>query len=149
LTPASIVSCPNCGKRNRIRPASEGVPRCAVCHSLLPWLVDAQADTFDGELVASVPLLVDFWAPWCGPCKWIAPVVEELARARAGHLKVVRLNIDEAPAIADRFGVRGIPMLVVIRDGVEVDRLTGVPGKPALEAWLERNLGAQLDPSKA
>jgi len=139
---ATIITCPNCGKRNRVQPASEGVPRCGSCHRLLPWLVDASAESFDAELSASVPVVVDFWAPWCRPCKWIAPAVEELGRTHAGRVKVVRLNIDDAPGIADRHNVRGIPTLLVMQNGQEVDRLTGAARKPDLMAWLERHLGA-------
>jgi thioredoxin 2 len=140
---ASIVTCPNCGKRNRVAPQAEGVPRCANCHNLLPWLVDAGAHDFEAELAASVPVLIDLWAPWCGPCKIIEPVLHELARTRAGELKVVRVNVDDEPAIAERFQVRGIPLLVLMRDGREVDRLTGAAPKPQLEAWLQERLAAQ------
>ena len=140
---ASIVTCPNCGKRNRVAPQAEGVPRCANCHNLLPWLVDAGAHDFDAELAASVPVLIDLWAPWCGPCKIIEPVLHDLARTRAGELKVVRVNVDDEPAIAERFQVRGIPLLVLMRDGREVDRLTGAAPKPQLEAWLQERLASQ------
>jgi thioredoxin 2 len=142
---AAIITCPVCGTRNRVGPRAEGVPRCANCHNLLPWEVPASTETFDQEIVASVPVLVDFWAPWCAPCKWVEPIVDQLARDHAGRLKVVKLNIDEAPRIAQRYGIQGIPTLVVIRDGKEVDRLAGAPSKDALGAWLERHLGAPAE----
>ena len=138
---ATIV-CPNCGKRNRLAPEREGVPRCGNCQALLPWIVEADATSFDAELQASVPVIVDFWAPWCGPCKWIAPAVEEFARTHAGRVKLVKLNIDEAQDVAARWSVRGIPLLVALRDGRELDRIAGAHPKAALDAWLERQLSA-------
>jgi thioredoxin 2 len=138
----TIVTCPNCGTRNRLRPQPEGVPRCANCHRLLPWIVDADADNFDPEISASIPVLVDFWAPWCGPCKWVSPVIDEVGRTRAGELKVVRLNTDDAPAIAERYGIRSIPTLLLVEHGEEVDRLVGAVRKPQLEEWLEQQKAA-------
>lgn len=137
---STIVTCPHCGQRNRLRSAPDGVPRCAVCQTVLPWIVDAGDSDYDEELTASVPVLVDFWAPWCGPCKWVAPTVDQMATERAGELKVVRVNVDEAPATAERYGIRGIPTLMTVRSGQEVDRLAGAAAKPQLDAWLDRQL---------
>lgn len=143
----TILTCPNCGTKNRVRPTPSGVPRCSVCQTLLPWIVEAGPDTFDAELESSVPVLVDFWAPWCGPCRMVSPLVERLGREHAGRLKVVKLKVDEAPAISARFDVRGIPLLVVIRDRSEADRLVGAAPLPQLQAWLEPHLAPVADRS--
>ena len=137
---STVITCPNCGKRNRVAPRADGVPRCASCHRHLPWVVDADDESFEEEVAASVPVLVDLWAPWCGPCKWIAPVVERAAADHAGELKVVRVDIDRAPATAQRFDVSGIPTLLMVRDGAEVGRLSGAPATPALEQWIADQL---------
>jgi thioredoxin 2 len=136
----TIIACPNCGTKNRVRPNPTGVPRCTVCHTLLPWIVDATPASFDEELRASVPVLVDFWAPWCGPCRMVSPLVERLGRDHAGRLKVVKLNVDEAPELSERYEIRGIPLLVLFRDGSEVDRLVGAAPQEQLSRWLEPHL---------
>jgi thioredoxin 2 len=138
----TIIACPHCGKKNRLGPRAEGVPRCANCHNLLPWIVDAEPRQFDEEITASVPVLVDFWAPWCGPCRMVSPAVEELGREHAGRLKVVKLNVDDAPEISARYGVQGIPLLVMLDRGQELDRLVGAVPPPQLRAWVERHLAA-------
>jgi thioredoxin 2 len=138
--PATIITCPKCATKNRVRATPSGVPRCSVCQTLLPWTVEAGPDSFDEEIRSSVPVLVDFWAPWCGPCRMVSPLVERLGAEHAGRLKVVKLNVDEAPVISARFGVQGIPLLVVIRDGSEADRLVGAAPLQQLRAWLEPHL---------
>jgi thioredoxin 2 len=136
------VRCTQCGKRNRLRPSAEGVPRCGSCGAVLTWIVEANDETFDDEVASSLPVLVDFWAPWCGPCRMVTPVVERLAGEHAGRLKVVEVNVDGSPRTAGRFEVRGIPLLVLLRDGQEVDRLVGAVPEPQLRAWLDERLAA-------
>jgi thioredoxin 2 len=144
---ATIIACPNCGTKNRIRPISSGIPRCSVCHTHLPWIVEATAESFDEEVAASVPVLVDFWAPWCGPCRLVSPLVERVGRDHAGRLKVVKLNVDEAPAISGRYAVQGIPLLVLIEAGKEADRLVGAVPEAQLRAWLEPHLARSGEPA--
>jgi thioredoxin 2 len=135
---AEIVTCSNCGKRNRIPAAARGVARCAACHTALPWLTAAGDDDFEQVVTAaSLPVLLDLWAPWCGPCRMIAPGVERAAQELAGRLKVVKVNVDEAPRVAERFGVQGIPTLLVLRHGREVARQVGAVPPPALVGWAK------------
>jgi thioredoxin 2 len=133
---SAIVACPSCGTKNRLQPISEGHPRCARCKQVLPWVVDADERSFDDETNASVPVVVDFWADWCAPCGMIAPVLAALASEHAGRLKVVRVNVDAAPQLAARWQAMSIPLLVVIRDGREVDRIVGALPKPQLQQRL-------------
>jgi thioredoxin 2 len=132
----TITACPNCATKNRVRPVAAGVPRCSACHTDLPWMVDASAQSFASEVTASVPVLVDFWAP----CRMVSPLVEKLGRDHAGHLKVVKLNVDEAQAIAAGYRVQGIPLLVLIKDGAEVDRIVGAVPEGQLRGWLQPHL---------
>jgi thioredoxin 2 len=132
----SILACPSCGARNRVGPIERGTPRCARCKTLLPWLVEADTATFAAEAASSVPVVVDLWAPWCGPCRMIAPVLADIAARHAGKVKVVKVNVDDEPALAARFDARSIPLLVVLDGGREVDRIVGALPRPALEARL-------------
>ncbi len=83
-----------------------------------------------------MPVLVDFWAPWCGPCRMVEPVLSALAAERAGSLKVVKVNVDENPALASRYQAMSIPLLVIMRDGHEVDRVVGAVPKSQIEQRL-------------
>ncbi len=134
---SNIVVCPGCGKRNRVPVEASGLPRCAHCAAALPWLVDGTDDTFDGVVSARVPVLVDLWAPWCAPCRMVAPILEELAGERAGRVKVVKVNVDENPRTQARFQAMSIPTMVLMREGREIDRQIGALPKQALESWLD------------
>ena len=105
-------------------------------------MVDADAHTFAEETTASVPVVVDFWATWCAPCRMIRPVLEQLAARHAGRLKVVKVDVDANPALAQRFAATSIPLLVVLRDGHEVDRVVGAVPPASLEARLAPLLAA-------
>jgi thioredoxin 2 len=134
----SVMACPACRQKNRIRPAARGTPRCGACRRPLPWLVEATDATLDAELRAGVPVLLDLWAPWCGPCRTMAPVLEQLARDRAGQLKVVKVDVDRNPATAGRYRAQSIPLLVLTRDGTELDRRAGALPPHQLRAWIDR-----------
>jgi len=102
------------------------------------------ADFEEKVLKSSTPVLVDFWAPWCGPCRMIAPAIEDIAKEYDGKLVVAKVNTDENPAWAMRFGVRGIPTLLLVRDGQEQDRVVGAVPKPQLKKRVDSFLGAAV-----
>jgi thioredoxin 1 len=91
-------------------------------------------------LQSSEPVVVDFWAEWCGPCKMIAPALEEIARELGGKVKIAKLNIDENPELAAQFGVRSIPTLMIFKDGEVADMKVGAAPKTALSAWIGGNV---------
>lgn len=137
-----LITCPNCGRKNRVPAVAAGTPRCGNCHRPLPWIVSARDDTFaDIAEKASVPVLVDLWAPWCGPCRMVSPVLTDIATNMAGQIKLVKVNVDESPRLQQRFSVQSIPTLLLLRDGQESVRQIGAAQAPALRAWVDRALG--------
>ncbi|MFP5372342.1 MAG: thioredoxin [Actinomycetes bacterium] len=140
-SPTPTVACPSCGTRNRVPPAATGTPRCGRCKAMLPWVADADDTTFAGVAERSpLPVVVDLWAPWCGPCRTVSPVLEQLAGEFAGRCKLVKVNVDDAPATSARFGVRGIPTLVALRDGREVARHVGAAPADRLRRWMQSSV---------
>ena len=100
--------------------------------------VEVNRNNFQQEVLeSSIPVLVDFWAPWCMPCRMISPIVEELGNENQGKLKVCKLNTDENQNIAARYGIQGIPTLLFFKDGQEVDRIVGVTPKPIIQQKLD------------
>ena len=98
-------------------------------------------EDFDQEVIqATIPVLVDFWAAWCGPCKMIAPVLEELAKEYSGRIKIVKMNVDENMETPNNFSVRSIPTLILYKDGSEIDRMVGVVPKSTLEEMIKKAL---------
>lgn len=133
-----ISVCPSCGRKNRVPAAATGVPHCASCHATLPWAVEADDETF-GEVVdeATLPVLLDVWAEWCGPCRMVSPILERLSAEYAGRVKLVKVDADKAPGVSQRFGVQAIPTLLVLERGREVSRQIGAAPEPRLAQWLD------------
>lgn len=104
-------------------------------------VVHVTDNTFDAEVIkAERPVLVDFWAPWCGPCKAVSPVVEEIAQDYGGRLKVAKVNVDDNPSTAANYGIRSIPTLMLFKDGSRQDTLVGMAPKERLEDFVKKVL---------
>ena len=148
MSETSLIRCPSCGAVNRVPQAkiAQGLrPTCGSCKTSLP--AASQPVIVTDATFASVverspfPVLLDMWAEWCGPCRMVAPVIDELAGTMAGQVRVAKLNVDENPATAARFAVQSIPTLLVFKEGREVDRIVGVQPKPEIVRRLERVIG--------
>lgn len=135
-----ITPCPSCQTKNRVPASASGRPRCASCKRELPWIADASDADFAQVTATKDLVLVDLWAPWCGPCRMVAPVLERLAERYAGRLKVVKVNVDDNPQIARTFDASSIPTLVFLREGKPVDRVVGAQPEPALAHTIDRLL---------
>lgn len=138
-----LVTCPSCGTKNRLPPVHAGRKVvCGKCRTPLDGGPIEVTDTsFSSEVERSAtPVLLDLWADWCGPCHMLAPTIDQLSSELAGRVKVAKLNIDENPGVANRFGVRSIPTLLVLKDGREVDRLVGVQPKQEIVRRLDNVL---------
>jgi thioredoxin 2 len=143
-----LLACPNCGKRNRLKYEGLGKTfRCGQCKNELPspsQPIDIQSDLVFDALISrsALPVLVDFWAPWCGPCKMVAPEFVKLARETAGKFVIAKVNTEELPTLSARFRVTAIPTMVVFKNGLEKGRQAGAMPAPAIRKFIEQALGA-------
>src|SRR5205807_6199843 len=148
----AIQVCPKCGTKNRVddRAAQVSQPVCGKCGAKLPEVSTSESkpqivtdQTFAQEVIAassSVPVLVDAWAEWCGPCRMIAPALDQLAAESGGRYKIAKLNVDDNPGTAAQFGIRSIPTLLIFKNGQLVDQIIGAQPKQAIAARLAAQL---------
>ena len=146
-----ILTCPNCGTKNRVDETklANNQARCGNCKTLLSNLstrpVTVTDQTFEAEVLGSsnsLPVLLDCWAPWCAPCRMIAPVLDQLAEESNGRYRIAKLNVDENPRIAAQFRIASIPTMLIFKNGQLVDRLTGAQPKQAIAQHLNQALAA-------
>jgi thioredoxin len=147
----SVVTCSSCGAKNRVNPqkAAVQVATCGRCHLPLGPAVDGSGaaetkpvivtDESFQRVIAETknrPILVDAWAPWCGPCRLVGPIMEQLAAEANGRYRIAKLNVDDNPRVASQFQIQSIPTMLVFKNGTLVDRIVGAQPKPAIAARL-------------
>ncbi|MFD8548206.1 thioredoxin [Streptomyces sp. NPDC059649] len=140
-SPSKTVVCESCGRKNRVPAAGDGRPKCGSCGTPLPWIVDAGDDDFAEIADKAAPIvLVDLWATWCGPCRMVSPALEQVARELAGKIKLVKVDVDQAPRLSQRFQVQAVPTLLLLDQGEVIARQAGAAPANVLRQWVEETI---------
>ena len=137
---ANVVTCAACGTKNRVPAVAKGHARCANCKAALPWLVGAMDADFDAVVATNLLVVLDLWAPWCGPCRMIAPILDKIAADYAGRVKVVKVNVDDNPDVSYQFKVQSIPLVLLLKGGQTVDTLMGAQSPQAYRQKIDAAL---------
>ncbi len=133
------MSCPHCGRRNRLPVCGPGVPRCGQCGNPLPWITEASdADFAQIAEEATIEVLVEVWAPWWPVCQRADRALDRLARGLAGRLKLVKVDVTQAPMLQQRFVIEAVPTLMLMRGPLILAYRAGAPPEPSLRGWLQR-----------
>jgi len=137
----TIIRCKSCGGKNRVfLDKVQSMPRCGKCRALLTIPQEAisiNEGQFGVEVLdETIPTAVDFWAPWCGPCRIVSPILDDIARRFPGKIKIVKVNSDDNPRLSIKYGIQGIPTVILFREGREVDRLVGAAPKENILHFL-------------
>ncbi|GFE21171.1 thiol reductase thioredoxin [Streptomyces nigrescens] len=141
---SNTVVCESCGRKNRVPAAGDGRPKCGNCGTPLPWIVDAGDDDFAEIADKAAPIvLVDLWATWCGPCRMVSPALEQVARELAGKIKLVKVDVDQAPRLSQRFQVQAVPTLLLLDQGEAIARQAGAAPANVLRQWVEETIAGR------
>jgi len=147
-----LVTCPSCGKTNRLRYATlASAARCGACQARLTAPAEpvevSDAATFDAVIASSsLPVVVDFWAPWCGPCRMMAPELDKVAKGAAGEWVILKVNTDAVPELGDRFRIRSIPTLAIFQGGREIHRAAGARSAADIRALVDKSVAVHAEP---